>query len=329
MLSWLNRKMSSTTAPSTAHPRPPLEDWRNRDKADLSRPPPPGPDRPPHRRRKLKALEIFSLAAVISLIIGVDIYIFGINKRLNTLENEFAEVKTWAFPASLLEGKYASLNARVRALTESFSGLDARLTSLATQQQPVTVETRAAGHEAMMATDADIPTEAPAAGIAFPPARTTPASTETAGRVKRAEEETPAMVFTPVETQPVVQHGESTGDARLALHSVDDIPIEASSGEPATPASATEANPPKTSRREGRWVINLLSDPNKALAERFAASARDRGVPVEENRSEVKGRVFWRVQITGFGTMSEARAHAEEVKTKLRLKDVWIFKEQG
>jgi len=329
MLSWLNRKMSSTTGPSTAHPRPPLEDWRNRDKADLSRSSPPGPDRPPHRRRKLKALEIFSLAAVISLIIGVDIYIFGINKRLNTLENEFAEVKTWAFPASLLEGKYASLNARVRALTESFSGLDARLTSLATQQQPVTVETRAADHEAMMATDADIPTEAPAAGIAPPPARTMPASTETAGLVKRADEEIPAMVFTPVETQPVVQHGESTGDARLALHSVDDIPIEASSGEPATPASATEANPPKTSRREGRWVINLLSDPNKALAERFAASARDRGVPVEENRSEVKGRVFWRVQITGFGTMSEARAHAEEVKTKLRLKDVWIFKEQG
>ena len=76
-------------------------------------------------------------------------------------------------------------------------------------------------------------------------------------------------------------------------------------------------------------MINLLSDPNKALAERFAARARDRGVPVEENRSEVKGRVFWRVQITGFGTMSEARAHAEEVKTKLRLKDVWIFKQQG
>jgi hypothetical protein len=329
MLSWLNRKMSSTTGPSTSHPRPPLEDWRNRDKAVLSRNTPPGPDRPPHRRRKLKALEIFSLAAVISLIIGVDIYIFGINKRLNTLENEFAEVKTWAFPASLLEGKYASLNARVRALTESFSGLDARLTSLATQQQPVTVETRAADHEAMMATDADIPTEAPAAGIALPPARTMPASTETAGRVKRADEETPAMVFTPVETQPVVQHSKSTGDARLALHSVDDIPIEASSGEPTTPASATEANPPKTSRREGRWVINLLSDPNKALAERFAASARDRGVPVEENRSEVKGRVFWRVQITGFGTMSEARTHAEEVKTKLRLKDVWIFKEQG
>jgi hypothetical protein len=329
MLSWLNRKMSSTTAPSTVRPRPPLADWRNRENAGLSRNTPPGPDRLPHRRRKLKALEIFSFAAIISLIIGIDIYIFGINKRLNTLENEFTEVKTWAFPASLLEGKYASLNARVRALTESFSGLDARLTSLSSQQQPITIETRAAGHEAMVATVADIPFEAPAAGIALPPARTTPASTETAGRVKRADEEAPAIAFTPVESQTVVQPGKSDGEAKLALHSVEDVPTEASRGEPVTLATAADANPPKSSLKEGRWVINLLSDPNKALAGRFADRARERGVPVEQTRSEVKGRVFWRVQLTGFETASEARAHADEVKAKLRLKDVWIFKQQG
>ena len=76
-------------------------------------------------------------------------------------------------------------------------------------------------------------------------------------------------------------------------------------------------------------MINLLSDPNKALAERFADSARDHGVPVEQNRNEVKGRVFWRVQITGFATMSEALSHAEEVKARLGLKNVWVFKEQG
>ena len=329
MLSWLNRKKSSTTAPATTHPKPPLTDWRNREHAGFSRNTPPGPERLPHHRRKLKALEVFSLAAVISLIIGVDIYIFGINKRLNMLESEFVEVKAWAFPASLLEGKYASLNARLRALTESFSGLDARLTSLAAHRPPVSVETRAADHAAIVATVADIPSEAPAAGIALPPARIAPAATVTADRVRRMEEDTPATELTPVESQPVVQHGKSTGDARLALHSMDEIPMEASREEPTIPATAADVNPPQTNPKEGRWVINLLSDPNKALAERFAASARDRGVPVEENRSEVKGRVFWRVQITGFGTMSEARAHAEEVKTKLRLKDVWIFKEQG
>ena len=329
MLNWLNRKKSSTTAPATAHPQPPLADRRNRENAGLSRNTPPAPERLPHRRRKLKALEIFFLVAVISLIIGVDIYIFGINKRLNTLENKLAEVKTWAFPASLLEGKYASLNARVRALTESFSGLDARLTSFAAQQQPLTIETSAAGHEAMVSTVADIPSEAPAAGVVLPPARTTPASTGTAGQVKRADEETPATAFTPVESKPVVQHGKSTGDAGLALHSVEDIPIEASRGEPAIPATAADANPPQTNLNEGRWVINLLSDPNKALAERFADRAREQGIPVEQTHSEVEGRVFWRVQITGFETAREARIHADEIKAKLRLKDVWIFKQQG
>jgi hypothetical protein len=330
MLNWLNRKKSSTTDSTAAHPRPPLADWRNREKAVLKRNTPPGPEPLARRSRNLRALEVFSIAVVISLIIGVDIYIFGINKRLNALEGEFVEVKTWAFPASLLEGKYASLNARVRALTGAFSGLDARLTSLAAQQQPVPVEASAAGHAAMMITAEDIPSEAPAAGIARLPAGSVSESSETAGPVERADEETPASAFTPAESPPLLARGKSADDARLALHSVEEMPVEASSEEPVIQAAtATEANPPPGSLKRGRWVINLLSDPNKALAERFAARARDRGVPVEENRSEVKGRVFWRVQITGFGTMSEARAHAEEVKAKLRLKDVWIFKEQG
>jgi hypothetical protein len=274
-------------------------------------------------------LEVLSLAAVISLIIGVDIYIFGINKRLNALENEFTQVKTWAFPASLLEGKYASLNARVRALTESFSGLDARVGSLAAQQQPVTFETRATGHAPMVAINANIPSEAPAAGIVRSPAGSMPEPVGTAGRIRETDEVIPAKASTPVESQSVVQRSKSANDPRLALHSVKDIPIEASSAEPGIQATTVaDANPPQTSLKEGRWVINLLSDPNKALAERFANRARERGVPVEQTRSEVKGRVFWRVQITGFETASEARAHADEVKAKLRLKDVWIFKQQ-
>jgi len=292
--------------------------------------------------RKLKALEIFSLVAVISLIIGVDIYIFGINKRLNALENEFAEVKTWAFPASLLEGKYNSLNARVRALTQAFSGLDSKVSSLAVRQQPDIVEASAAGPAVLADTEAEIPSEAPAAGIVRSSAGTVPETTETtgkvertmetAGQVERADEETPAPVPARVESQPGLVPGRSAGDARLSLHSVEDRPIGASAAETAIPdtsATTIDANPLQAKPREGRWVINLLSDPDKALADRFADRARQGGIAVEQNRSEVKGRVFWRVQITGFETAGEARAHADEVKAKLRLKDVWIFKQQG
>ena len=186
MLNWLNRKKSSTTASAAAHPQPSLANWHNREMTRLNRNTPPGPDRLARRSRKLKALEVFSLAVVISLIIGMDLYIFGINKRLNALENEFVEVKGWAFPASLLEGKYASLNARVRALTEAYSGLDAKLTSFAARQQPVTLETRAAGHASMAVTETDIPSDAPAAGNAHPRAGTAPESAETAGHGEKS-----------------------------------------------------------------------------------------------------------------------------------------------
>jgi hypothetical protein len=392
MLNWLNRQKSYTTAPAAAYPQPSLADWRNREKSDSNRDTTPGPDRVTRRNRKLKYLELFAIAVVISLIVGVDLYIFGINKRLSALENEFVEVKDWAFPASLLEGKYASLNARVRALTESFNNLDIKLATVASQQQAFSVAAEAAGDEvmavaeadipseaptavgdeAMAVTEADIPSEAPAAGIAQAPAGVgiAPEPAEATGIVWRADEETPAAAsipvesppvavpgesagdtlvaltieeerpaeetpvegFTSVESQPVTMPGGSTDETTVALNSVEEAPVEAFKGEPAlpvVPAPATDAALPQGSGKEGPWVINLLSDPNEAAVGQFAARARDRGVPVEQNRAEVKGRVFWRVQLTGFATAKEAQTHAEEVKEKLRLKDVWIFKQQG
>jgi hypothetical protein len=282
--------------------------------------------------RKLNFLELFSLIVVISLIVGVNLYIFGISKRLSALESEVVEVKTWAFPASLLEGKYASLNARVRALSDAFSGLDAKLVSVAAQQRLATVAAEAAVEGTMPVTEADIPSEAPAAGIARPQADGAPGSAEATGMVRRADEETPAAVSTPVESQPVTVLNEAAGDTTVALDPVEETPVEASQGEtalPVTSALATDAGLPQGNGKEGPWVINLLSDPNEAAVGRFAARARDRGVPVEQNRAEVNGRVFWRVQLTGFATAKQAQTHAEEVKEKLHLKDVWIFKQEG
>jgi len=334
MLNWLNRQKSSPTATAAAYPQPSLANWRNREKAGTSRNARPAPERLIRRSRRLKALEVFAIAVVISMIVGVDLYIFGINKRLSALESEFVEVKGWAFPASLLEGKYASLNARVRALTAAYSSLDAKLTSVATQQEPVNVEARAAEDGSMMITEAGIPTEAPAAGTTVqPPAEFTPASVKTGGMISRSDEEAPIAAPETTDSRLGIAPVESASNATLALQSTEKEPVDASAEKPAlpaaTPATTTETNSPQTVIKGGRWVINLLSDPNEALAERFATKARDQGVAVEQNRTEVKGRIFWRVQITGFGTASEARARANEIKTKLNLNDVWIFKQKG
>ena len=76
----------------------------------------------------------------------------------------------------------------------------------------------------------------------------------------------------------------------------------------------------------GPWVINLLSSPNKAAVDRFAGQARLHDIAVEQHRVTVKGRQFWRVQVTGFATAKEARSYGELTQKKLGLKDVWIFK---
>ena len=78
--------------------------------------------------------------------------------------------------------------------------------------------------------------------------------------------------------------------------------------------------------KHGPWVINLLSSPNKSDADRFADKARKQGIPVEQGTIRLKGREFFRVQLTGFLTEKQAEESAGPVKKRLGLKDVWIFK---
>jgi PilZ domain/SPOR domain len=78
--------------------------------------------------------------------------------------------------------------------------------------------------------------------------------------------------------------------------------------------------------KHGSWVINLLSSPNKSDADRFAGKARKLGIPVEQETIRLKGKEFFRVQLTGFLTENQAEESAGPVKKRLGLKEVWIFK---
>ena len=78
--------------------------------------------------------------------------------------------------------------------------------------------------------------------------------------------------------------------------------------------------------KRGPWVINLLSSPRKSDADRFADNARKQGIPVEQGTVSLKGREFYRVQLTGYLTQKQAEESARPVKDKLGLKNVWIFK---
>ena len=78
--------------------------------------------------------------------------------------------------------------------------------------------------------------------------------------------------------------------------------------------------------KTGPWVINLVSSSSKADADRLAEKARSRGIETDQQPVTVKGKQFWRVQITGFSTQEQASAYADTAREKLGLKDVWIMK---
>lgn len=87
-----------------------------------------------------------------------------------------------------------------------------------------------------------------------------------------------------------------------------------------------EQLPVVTAVNEGPWVINLVSTPSKADADRITEKALSRNIQTEQQEVTVKGKQYWRVQITGFKTAEDARNHSETAKEILGLQSIWIFK---
>ncbi|MGD8630682.1 MAG: SPOR domain-containing protein, partial [Gammaproteobacteria bacterium] len=79
----------------------------------------------------------------------------------------------------------------------------------------------------------------------------------------------------------------------------------------------------------GPWIINLLSSRSKQDTDRLAKIAAAHGIPVVQSRAIVKGKEYWRLQVTGFSNASEAKDYVLPIKQKLGIKDVWIFRQKG
>ena len=76
---------------------------------------------------------------------------------------------------------------------------------------------------------------------------------------------------------------------------------------------------------EGPWVINLVSSSSQADADRMAEKARSVGIQTQQQQVTVKGKHYWRVQITGFATKEQASAYGDTAIAKLGLNDVWVM----
>ncbi|UCC57006.1 MAG: SPOR domain-containing protein [Gammaproteobacteria bacterium] len=339
---------------------------------------------PKEKDRKVShAVPAFLLLAT-GLVLGAYLYITNINSRINALEtvtekhtSELAEVQEWALPASMLEGKFAYLNAQMKALTDSFTKLANRLNAESVHP-PVKIVAQAetaadvTGSQKTTASPASLAavkqTEEVAEKMA---ADTVPETTAAEPPVAIAEKMAADTVPETTAAEPPVAIAEKTAadtvrettaaapPAAVTEKAAADTLQETTAAESPTvitektaadtiqettaaspPAAITEKTAADTIREttpaespaakagavSGRWVINLSSSPDKAAADWFMAKARSKGIPVDLVKAEVKGRDYWRVQLTGFVSKDAAYAYAGPLKEKLGMKDVWIFK---
>jgi len=108
----------------------------------------------------------------------------------------------------------------------------------------------------------------------------------------------------------------------------DPAPATGKSAAGAPVDSGAKATPRRVDKpaKKGPWVINLVSLYDQAAADQFAQRVKSLGIPVEQNRALVKDRPVWRLQVSGFDSHDQASAYGNANKTRLGLKNVWIFK---
>jgi hypothetical protein len=319
---------------------------------------------------------LLGLILAICIITGGYLYTASVDGRLGMLEDiterqtaELAAMREQVFSSTLQEGRYASLNARMTALTDAFGSLENKLTQLISQRFAGTPASSNDSH--ILITSLTGPGTAPPKDKASEPAvsaeqedtltaeleayfrgSTQQAAAQSADKAPEpagsAEQEAAelyanfrstaqpaakeaAMGETAI-LQPVVTSADPAAQpaAEIGTATTEEPAIETTASQvPATSLEPQVVAPPKvaTPDKQGPWVINLMSSTARGYVEQHAARAHSRNVAVEVNSAEVKGRTYWRMQITGFSSARAARAEAAAVKEKLGITDVWIFRE--
>jgi len=291
-----------------------------------------------------------TLVLSVCIAAGAYLYTSGIDSRLGVLEtitinqtNELAEIRSRIFSSSLQEGRYASLNARLQALTDAFGTLESKLDTVIAGKQPETAPVAGPGTTAgtiaagRSETPISISPESPASNTTT--ANTTlssqlteandgsaPVPATTAGS-QEPEPQTltvkpdPAIAAAPERT--AAHQANKTGQPGTTSHGSASGEAESETGNGSDKAVVT------ASSGSGPWIINLLSSRKKLDIDRLAEIAATHGIPVVQNRAIVKGKEYWRLQVTGFENAAEAKNYAIPVKKQLGIKDVWIFQQKG
>ncbi|MBT8117436.1 MAG: SPOR domain-containing protein [Gammaproteobacteria bacterium] len=277
-----------------------------------------GSERDGKARRSYLIPGLMTLTLVAGLL-GAGLYLTGdLRFRISTLEQrselQYADISALQetmFNASLLEGKYASVDARVTALSKAFASLDERVHSLGSKEP---------------------------APVAATPARKTSPRPITRAKAPKADRQAKspagdadkAVQASTIKDKPSVQAGE-TGQRIAVLDGLQPVlrdPVEAkASDEPGSTAVAgsTVATPGDVTAG-GPWAINLMSSRDKGYIEKVARQAESRGISTIIVGTRVKGKEYWRLQVPGFASLGQAKTRAVDIKTTLGIKEVWFLK---
>lgn len=254
------------------------------------------------------------LLCMAGLLLAAYFYASGLHTRINALEriagdrdNELADIQNKLFSASLLEGKYASVDARISALGNSIANLEQRVQAIFAGKT-----SEASKSPAITTAQAIARGSAPASDPATFSGTVVRSVGETGKPAETAREPVQASASTANMTpSPAVEPSSARTPATTGYQAIDER----------QPAPATAAQ-----QDSGPWAINLMSSIDRRDLERIARRAESADIPTLLTSADIKGRQYWRLQVTGFKSLARAKARAPAIQQALGIREVWFLK---
>jgi cell division protein FtsN len=82
---------------------------------------------------------------------------------------------------------------------------------------------------------------------------------------------------------------------------------------------------PKAKTPEG-WVVNIVSESSKETANRQQTRLRNLGITSQVVTANIDNKTWYRLQVTGFSTYSDAKAYVQILAERHGLKQAWVAK---
>ena len=92
------------------------------------------------------------------------------------------------------------------------------------------------------------------------------------------------------------------------------------------PTPITPQTPIAPASSIGDWVVNVSSHANRELAISENVRLKAQGLNPEVHTAVIRGRTWYRVQVTGFASKDEAKSSLKDLQQRLGIQGAWIGK---